>query len=58
MRQVNYVFDAVGAASELAQAMKIDRLSKQRAQWRRIALASFGLFMASVIGNIVLILGR
>lgn len=58
MNQVNYIFDAVEAVSELAQAMKIDRLSRQRKQWRRVALVSFGLFMASVIGNIIQFLGR
>ena len=34
------------------------KLAERCKQWRRIALVSFGLFMASVIGNIVLFLGR
>ena len=58
MRQVNYIFDEQAAAMEVATTMTIHRLSRQRAQWRRLALVSFGLFMASVIGNIVLFLGR
>ena len=56
MQQANYTeFDRqYMRESVTAIIVRAERCRK----WRRLALVSFGLFMASVIGNIVLILGR
>ena len=60
MQQTTYYLDLNAAERERVQQglRNVIRLAERSQQWRRLALISYGLFMASAVLNLIQFLGR
>ena len=60
MQQATYYLDLDAAERERVQQglRNVIRLAERSQKWRRAALISYGLFMASAVLNLIQFLGR
>lgn len=61
MPQLNYIFDTESATRDadfMDHFERVVKIALKCKRWRRAALISYGLFMASAVLNLIQFLGR